>query len=225
MQALTAKAALVDPATLEAEGGSAITTRIPRSEVEDAVRAGGASDLFLDIERVRDEREHREVEAQQRITISWDPDDLEGLLASSTGDEVTFAFKPEELARLLDEPEVEAQGLRERVAILTVAAATAAGISAGVAGAQVMAGDQSGGSGQATAGYVTGGATGSGLPHGVAYSGSDAEQSTQPVTASGGGQSFIESKGGEAVLAGGLALLIVGAGFVGVRQRRGIQPA
>jgi hypothetical protein len=334
MEALTAKAALVDPATFEG-GGNAITTRIPRSEVEEALRADGPSDLFIDVARVRDgDAEQREVEAEQRITVSWDPDDLEKLLASSTGDEVTFAFKPEELARMLDESEVEAHGLREKVAILTVAAATAAGASAGAAGAMVAAGDSPAGTGgSGTAAFVTdstssgpategilsqeqafrvseqsaqgggniaaeehafrvseqseGAAGGTGFVTDATSSGPQAPAegtggtnlvtdttssgpqapveeagagafltdatssgpqapveatgggtnlitdttssgpgpSVETASASGGGQSFLESTGGEAALAGGLALLILGAGFIGTRQRRGVQPA
>lgn len=343
MEALTAKAALVDPATL-ADEGSSITTRIPRSEIEEAARAKGPSELFLDVARVRD----GDREAEQRITVSWDPDDLEQVLRSATGDEVTLAFKPDELARMFEEPDVEAQGLREKVAILTVAATTAAGISAGVAGAQTVApvGDAGGGSSaafvtdstssgpasdlqaqehafrvseQSGAGAsdlqaqehafrvseeATGAGGGTNLVTDTTSSGPGAsteasgaqfvtdatssgpgateesggtqfltdatssgpgateagtggtqfvtdatssgpgatEQaggtqfltdatssgpgaSTEAASAGGGGQSWVESTGGEAALAGGLALLIVGAGFVGVRQRRGVQPA
>ena len=57
---------------------------------------------------------------------------------------------------MFDEPDVEAQGLRERMAILTVAATTAAGISAGVAAAMPanLLGE-SGGGGGTTAAFVT----------------------------------------------------------------------
>jgi hypothetical protein len=51
------------------------------------------------------------------------------------------------------------------------------------------------------------------------------QASTEAASTGGGGQSFIESQGGKAALAGGLVLLILGAGFVGSRQRRGPQPA
>src|SRR5215211_301718 len=135
VEALTAKAALVDPAALETES-TAITTQIPRIEIEEAARADGPAELFLDVARVRDgDRETHEIQTQQRITVSWNPDDLEKLLGSTTSDHVTLAFKPEELARMLDEPDVDAHGLRERIAVLTVAATTAAGLSAGVASA------------------------------------------------------------------------------------------
>ena len=151
MTALTAKAALVDPAALE-DGESVIATRVPRSEIEEALEAGTTSELFLDVARERE----GEREAEHRITVSWEPADLEKLLGSTTGDEVTFAFKPDELARMFDEPDVEAQGLRERMAILTVAATTAAGIAAGVAGAMPanLVGE-SGGGGGTTAAFVT----------------------------------------------------------------------
>ena len=151
MTALTAKAALVDPAALE-DGDNVIATHVPRSEIEEALEAGTTSEFFLDVARERE----GEREAEQRITVSWEPADLEKLLGSTTGDEVTFAFKADELARMFDEPDVEAQGLRERMAILTVAATTAAGISAGVAAAMpANLLSESGGGGGTTAAFVT----------------------------------------------------------------------
>lgn len=344
MTALTAKAALVDPAALE-DGEGVIATRVPRSEIEEALETGTTSELFLDVARERD----GEREAEHTITISWEPDDLKKLLGSTTGDEVTFAFKTDELARMFDEPDVEAQGLRERMAILTVAATTAAGIGAGVAGAMPanLVGEGGGGGGT-TAAFVTDttssgpaaeagtvsnlvtdttssagsplegltpaqqlaeieasgqegtvsnlvtdatssgpqasteegtvsnlvtDATSSGpqasteegtvsnLVTDATSSGPQAsteagpasnlvgnfdqqaaeaaaggqfltdatssgpQASTEAASTGGGGQSFIESRGGEAALAGGLVLLILAAGFVGSRQRRGPQPA
>ena len=50
MTALTAKAALVDPAALEDAGG-VIATSVPRSEIEDALATGTTSELFLDVAR------------------------------------------------------------------------------------------------------------------------------------------------------------------------------
>ncbi len=305
MTALTAKAALVDPAVL-GDGEGVIATSVPRAEVEEALQTGTTSELFIDVARERD----GEREAEHRITVSWEPADLEKLLGSTTGDEVTFAFKPDELARMFDDPDVEAQGLRERMAILTVAAATAAGIAAGAAGAMPANPlGESGGGGGATAAFVTDttssgpaaeAGTVSGLVTDTTSSGPQAsteagtvsglvtdatssgpQASTEEGTVSnlvtdttssagpalegltpaqqlsaieatgetgtvsnlvtdatssgprqvteaasgGGGQSFIESRGGEAALAGGLVLLILGAGFVGSRQRRGPQPA
>lgn len=305
MTALTAKAALVDPAALE-DGDSVIATSVPRSEIEEALESGTTSELFLDVARERD----GEREGEQRITVSWEPAELEKLLGSTTGDEVTFAFKADELNRMFDEPDVEAQGLRERMAILTVAATTAAGIGAGAAGAMpANLVSESGGGGGTTAAFVTDttssgpaaeagtaafltDATSSG-PQASTEEGtvsnfvtdttssgpqastdegtvsnlvtdttssagpgvneemtpaqqlaaieaagessggqfltdatsSGPQQSTEAASTGGGGQSFIESRGGEAALAGGLVLLILGAGFIGSRQRRGPQPA
>jgi hypothetical protein len=273
MEALTAKAALVDPATLDADGGSAVTTTIPRTEIEEAARLDGPSELFLDVARVRDV-EHREVEAEQRVTVSWEPDDLEKLLRSTTADQITLAFKSDELARIFDD--VEAHGLRGKLAVLTVVATAGAGIAAGAATASVYGGSESGGgTASSTPAFVTD-TTSSGPSAAVQSSGAaqfvtdttssaqgsgsdqivtdttssgpsraadaavvgdghfvtDATSSgagaygTNVQAASGGSDSFIESTGGEAALAGGIALLILGAGFLGTRQRRGgVQPA
>ena len=304
MTALTAKAALVDPATLE-DGEGVIATRVPRSEIEEALATGTTSEFFLDVARERD----GEREAEQHITVTWEPDDLQKLLGSTTDSDVTFAFKADEIARMFDEPDVEAQGLRERMAILTVAATTAASIGAGVAAAMPANPiGESGGTGTtaafvtdttssgpaaeagtvsnlvtdttssgpqttaAASGFLTDAtssgpqasteagtvsnlvtdATSSGPqasteagtvsnlvtdttssgPQGATESGfltdatsSGPQQSTEAASTGGGGTSFIESRGGQAALAGGLVLLILGAGFVGSRQRRGVQPA
>jgi hypothetical protein len=304
MTALTAKAALVDPAAL-GDGDTVIATSVPRSEIEEAMETGTTSELFLDVARERD----GEREGEQRITVSWEPAELEKLLGSTTGDEVTFAFKADELSRMFDEPDVEAQGLRERMAILTVAATTAAAIGAGAAGAMPanLVSESGGGGGTAAAfvtdttssgpaaeagtvsGFVTdttssgpqtAGAESSAFLTDTTSSGPQAstdegtvsnlvtdttssagpavnpeltpaqqlsaieasgesssgqfltdatssgpQASTEAASTGGGGQSFIESRGGEVALAGGLMLLILGAGFIGSRQRRGPQPA
>ncbi|MBA3717960.1 MAG: hypothetical protein H0W87_07030 [Actinobacteria bacterium] len=211
MSALTARAELVDPATFEG-GQDVISTRVSRSEIEEALEAGTTSELFLDVARERD----GEREAERRITVSWEPADLKTLLHSTSGDKVTFAFKPEELSQMFEEPDVEAQGLRERMAILTVAATAAAGISAGVASGMVAnpLSEGGGGSGAATA-FVTD----------TTSSGPQASTEAASAGSASGGQSFIERHGGQAALAGGLVLLILGAGFVGSRQRRDAQPA
>jgi len=270
----------VDPAALEIES-TALTTQIPRTEIEEAARADGPAELFLDVARVRDGDSHtHEIQTQQRITVSWDPDDLEKLLGSTNSDHVTLAFKAEELARMFDEPDVDAHGLRERIAVLTVAATTVAGLSAGVASASLAnPASEGGGSGGSTAAFVTD-TTSSGAPSTAAATsqfltdatssgpgasteaatsggvsnlvtdstssgpGASTEAastggtqfltdatssgpgaSTEAASTSGGGESFIQSTGGEAALAGGLALLILSAGFVGTRHRGGPQPA
>ena len=60
MTALTAKAALVDPAAL-GEGG-VIATSIPRTEVEEALATGTTSELFLDVARERRPAVRRDVD-------------------------------------------------------------------------------------------------------------------------------------------------------------------
>ena len=79
----------------------------------------------LEIARIQNgERDDR------TIKVAWDRSDLQELLKSG-GDSITFVFDHSELERMLDDPDVEAQGLREKVLVITVAAATAA---AGFAG-------------------------------------------------------------------------------------------
>src|SRR5215471_6540699 len=141
MEALTAKAALIDPDSFSDE--PAVTTAVARSEVEEAFEAGSA-DLWIDVERSR----NGERDSDRRITVSWEQSDLERLLASTTADPVPLAFRPEELNRMFEEPDVEAQGLREAAAVLTIALATAAGATAGAAHAMVAT--DGGGSGAAT---------------------------------------------------------------------------
>jgi hypothetical protein len=154
MEALTAtKAAFVDPATLGDE--ATVTTAIPRTQVEDALKQG-SGELWLDLERSRDGKD----QASRRVTLSWEAADLERLLSSTSADPVPLAFRPEELNRMFEEPDVEAQGLRETAAILTVALATAAGTTAGAA--QAMVATDGGGSGSAPAAQVVTDTTSSG---------------------------------------------------------------
>jgi hypothetical protein len=105
---------------------------VPRGEVEKALRADGPVDLLLDVERVAADGEGRET---QRIALGWEPEDLERLLATASGDEVSLTFDEDELRRLLDE-DVEAHGMREKLAVLSVVAGIAAA-GAGSAAAAV----------------------------------------------------------------------------------------
>jgi hypothetical protein len=142
-------AKLVDPTTLDESLG--ITTTLPRSEVEEALRSeDGDAELFLDVARIRDgERE------ESTVSVSWKRDDLEKLLKAATGDRVLLTFDRTELAEALEGPDVEAQGLREKALVLTVAAATAIG-AAGTASAQATT--EGGGApvaAQVSSGFVT----------------------------------------------------------------------
>ena len=110
---------LVDSRDSEARG---LVTTISRSEVEKALHADEGVDLLLDVERAAAEGDGRESE---RIAPAWEPEDLERLLAASSADEITLTFDEAELQRLLDE-DVDAHGMREKFAAITVVAGLAA---------------------------------------------------------------------------------------------------
>jgi len=310
MEALSAKAALVDPAGLD--DGPAITTVVPRAEIEQALQSEGPSDFYLDVKRSRDGESE-----EKRITITWEPGDLERVLDSASSENVALGFKADELARMFEEPDVEAQGLRERAAILTIATAAVAGTTAGAASGMVAVGDAGGpaaapptvsdimssgpnqeapggarfvtdttssgpaaeqpagtqfvtdttssgpgpsetadtqfvtdttSSGPGTTGEAASASEGtefitdamsSGPGPAQAASGAGGTQFITDATSSGpgpsetasaasgggGGSSFFDSASGEATLAGGLMLLVLGAGFVATRQGGAPKPA
>jgi hypothetical protein len=145
-----------------------LVAAVPRDEVEKALRTDAPVDLLLDIERVAADGEGREI---QRLALAWEPQDLERLLTTTSGDEVSLTFDEEELRRLLDE-DVEAHGMREKLAVLSVVA----GIAAAGAGSAAAAVAPDGGSAASTpaAAQVTASEVSTGLT-GV---------STDPATAS-----------------------------------------
>ena len=111
---------LVEPAQDSKARGLAAT--VSRTDVEQAMRSEGSVDLLLDVERITSDGDGRET---QRIALGWEPQDLEHLLKTTDGDEISLTFDKSELERLLDE-DVEAHGMRETLAVLTVAAGMAA---------------------------------------------------------------------------------------------------
>jgi hypothetical protein len=111
---------LVEPAQDSEAHGLAAT--VSRADVEQAMRSEGSVDLLLDVERVTSDGDGRET---QRIALGWEPQDLEQLLKTTDGDEISLTFDKGELERLLDE-DVEAHGMRGTLAVLTVAAGMAA---------------------------------------------------------------------------------------------------
>jgi hypothetical protein len=115
------RARLVDEASLEGRG---ISTTLPRSQLEEAVRSPGQLQLDLDI-RAGDE--------MRRVKVAWDREDLERVLGRTSGDSVVLTFDRDELAGAV--ADVEAHRLRQRAAVLAVAAATATGAFAGAAAA------------------------------------------------------------------------------------------
>jgi hypothetical protein len=114
------------------EARSLVAT-VPRGEVEKALRSdAGPVDLLLDVERVAADGEGRET---QRIALAWESDDLERLLTTTSGDQVPLTFDEAEIRRLLDE-DVEAHGMREKLAVVSVIVGMAAA-GAGSAAAAV----------------------------------------------------------------------------------------
>jgi hypothetical protein len=106
-------------------GARGLVTTVPRAEVEKALQLDGPVDLLLDVERAAEGG--RET---QRVALAWEREDLERLLEND-GNEITLTFDEAELQRLLDE-DVEAHGMRETIAAITVVAGLAA---AGASGA------------------------------------------------------------------------------------------
>ena len=124
MQEVAGTAKLVDPAAVGA--GSALTATLPRTDIEAALHDEAGADLFLEIARIQNgERNDR------RIKVAWERQDLEKLLQGSSGETVSLTFDPDELQRMLDDPDFEAHGLKEKAAVITVALATGAGFAGG----------------------------------------------------------------------------------------------
>jgi hypothetical protein len=113
-----------------------LVATVSRHEVEEVLRADeGPVDLLLDVERVAADGDTHETE---RIALAWEPQDLERLLATTSGDQIALTFDEQEVRRLLDD--VEAHGMREKLAVITVVAGMAAA-GAGSATAAVYAGE------------------------------------------------------------------------------------
>jgi hypothetical protein len=116
-----------------------LVAMISREEVEEAIRKDAPVDLMLDVERVAADGAGRETE---RIALAWESQDLERLLGAASDDQITLTFDEAELQRLLDE-DVEAHGMREKLAVVSVVAGLAAA-GAGSAAAMTYAGSEGG---------------------------------------------------------------------------------
>ena len=141
MQMTSTRAALVGIDDLDAEF-AAVTATIPRAEVEEAAQADEPPELVLEVQR------QGEDDGAAAVSVEWTRADLERLLRNTTGDKVTLVFRRDQLEEAVSAADVEAHGLRERMLVLTVAAATAAAAGSSIASA---APDSGVGPGQGTA--------------------------------------------------------------------------
>ena len=135
------RAALVGINDLDAEF-AAVTATLPRAEVEEAAQADEPPELVLEVQR------QGEDDGAAAVSVEWTRADLERLLRNTTGDKVTLVFRRDQLEEAVSAADVEAHGLRERMLVLTVAAATAAAAGSSIASA---APDSGVGPGQGTA--------------------------------------------------------------------------
>ena len=183
-------ARLVDEGSLEGRG---ISTTLPRAQVEEAIRsAEGPPQLTLDIQ-TGDE--------QHTLAVAWEREDLERVLGLTRGESVVLTFDRDQLASAVA-GDFEAHGLRERVAVIAVAAATATGAFAGTAAASPV-----GDPGPSASAKLSQHAQ---LP--PSDQGRTSISATNPATAAG--------------IGAGIAIVIAGASFVAAGRQRGtVRPA
>jgi hypothetical protein len=117
VQELDAQATVVDAGGIS--GG--LTTTIARSEVESALKETELPPLVLDVRRGETE--------SNSIAVAWKRDDLERLLGEATGDQIQLTFDRGAIESAFDD--VEAHGMREKVAVIAVAVAGAAALAGG----------------------------------------------------------------------------------------------
>jgi hypothetical protein len=121
-------------------GPGAIGTVITRAEIADtAARGEFPATLLLDLERGENAGD---VTAHATVAIDWDEDTITQLLATMDEPEIELWFTEADLAEAFDD--VEAHGVRQKAAMLAVAA-VADGASATPAFARFAADAQGGG--------------------------------------------------------------------------------
>ena len=183
-----AQASMVSEADLH--GG--LSTTIPRTAVEEALRLEEPPELVLDVTGPVGERS---------IAVAWKRDDLERLLREATGDSIQLTFDRAALEQAFADDDVEAHGLKQKAAILAVAVVGAAGFAGG---ASAMPMGQGGGGAtpvsqaDPTDGGIVNPATGMRIVN------------EQPTT---GGESVISELAPGAAALGGAAIIIAGAAF------------
>jgi hypothetical protein len=185
-------------------------------------------ELVLDVSRIADDAE---VEAHT-VAVVLDPTDLEDLLRADEGEEIGLQFDADELEAALADDEVEAHGLRQKAAVLAVAA-VGVGAFAGHAAAQPTS--DVGGRPAAAQGMTAKEIWATAPPAVKAqYAKQDAARAAKlrtpapfhPATGGGGIEFSAPSSSEAAALAGGVALLITGASFAARgHHRRPVKPA
>jgi hypothetical protein len=135
MEVTSTKAALVANGDVQAKSRLSVT--LPRSEVEAALAEAEPPELILDVLRATGEERDAE---RHKISVKWDPADIEQLLEKTPGDGITFAFERDELEQLLSD-DMELHGLRDKALVLSVAVGVAA---AGATSAMAGPGDPTG---------------------------------------------------------------------------------
>ena len=132
--------------SLAREGASdrMLAVDLRRADIESALESAGDGrvELLLDIAAREADGETAE---RHTLTVDCTIADLERLLESSS-DTVRVGFDAEALARAIREPDTEAHGLREKMAVLAIVVATT-GAAAGAAQAMPTQGGGGGGTG------------------------------------------------------------------------------
>jgi hypothetical protein len=198
---------------------------IRRAAAEEALRdVDGPVELTFDVVRVGG--------ATEAISMILERPDLERTLQSADGEELALVFDPDELERAIEGSEVEAQGLRETAAVLTVAVAAMAG-SAGVAsaaggasgtgyvvpagGTEAIVNDAGAAGGASGTGYVVpAGGTEAIVNDAGAAGGASGTGNVAPAAGGGAALSSTEA----AAIGTGAILLVAGAAFAATRTRR-----
>lgn len=155
MQEVETRARLVDlnGGSLAERGPTAV---VPRSEIEEVINRGEyPARLVLDVARAGGEG-NADVTAHAQVAVDWDKPELEELLRNAADEGVTLSFDSDELQQLLEDPDVDAHGLREKAAALGIVIATA-GAATGSAFAHTQGDIGGGGSatGQPASSFVS----------------------------------------------------------------------
>jgi hypothetical protein len=197
MNAIQSRARLAEPAAATPIARPALPIR--RAAAEEALRHGdGPVELTFDVVRVGG--------ATEAISMILERPDLERTLQSADGEELALVFDPDELERAIEGSEVEAQGLRETAAVLTVAVAA----MAGSAGAASAAGGASG------TGYVIPAGGTEAIVNDAGAAGASGTGNVAPAAGGGAALSSTEA----AAIGTGAILLVAGAAFGATRTRR-----